>query len=412
MTTGTSAVSHQPRDERTGERKDERKEALPMNTNRKKHLGTRASCLDRRGFVQLMGVLGASAAAGALLSACAADGPEGQGNAGPTAPGATVKISVGGSNTGPGAGLLVLAAMARTGEEFGLDLDITPIDSAPNMIAALQSKKVDIAGYSAPAPLSYLAAGNTDLSIIGGLMSNYESIITLPENAVLWKGAVTEELIDGLKLGSNRTNSGDIALRGWLAEQGFDLTKITFSEFDTPATVIEAVKNGSVDVGIVNGAFYLPAEAQGLVNARFVKDVIGRDFICCRQLVRTEQVPDVELWTRVEKALIRAWQIYRTDEEATLDALTTFIVIDREVLRFQLYGYGDLLWSPDPAIKSIKAYWQGMQASGYVDKGSRVVIDDFIDASAYKRALDELSAESPDDPLLKELRDSWSKLDT
>ena len=306
---------------------------------------------------------------------------------------------------------MVLATEAGCGEEFGLELELSPIDSAPNMIAALQSKKVDIAGYSAPAPLSYIADGNSDLTIIGGLMSNYESVITLPENAGKWKSAITEELIEGLRLGSNRTNSGDIAFRGWLAEKGFDISKITFTEFDTPATVIEAVKNGAVDAGIVNGAFYLPAEAQGLVNTRFVKDIIGRDFICCRQLVRTEQAADIELWTRVEKALIRAWQLYRSDEDATLDALSSFIIVDRDALRFQLYEYGDLLWSPDPAIKSIKAYWQGMQASGYVDKDSAVVVDDFVTTAAYKRALDELTAATPSDALLKELNDSWNRLD-
>jgi NitT/TauT family transport system substrate-binding protein len=380
--------------------------------------------LDRRRFLKVLGAAGVLAGSSTLLSACGSGGSSSpsssaaasgssasSGAAAAPATSTPTKIIVGASTTGPGAGLLVVAGAAKTGEEFGLELELSPVDNAPNMIAALQSKKVDIAGYSAPAPLSYIADGNTDLTIVGGLMSDYESLIVLPDNTGKWKGEITAELIDGLQLGSNRTNSGDIAFRGWLAENGFDISKITFTEFDTPATVIEAVKNGAVDAGIINGAYYLPAEAQGLVNVRFIRDIIGKDFICCRQLIRTEQADDIELWTKVEKAMIRAWQLYKTDQQATLDALSTFIVSDIDAIKYQVYDYGDLIWNPDPGLKSVKEYWEGMQASGYIAKESPIKIEDFVQIAPYKRALDELTAEDPDDPLLKELNDSWNKLD-
>jgi NitT/TauT family transport system substrate-binding protein len=376
----------------------------------------------RRHFLQIIGATGVLAGSGSLLAACgsgASDSSSGQsgettgssGSATAPATAAPTKVIIGASTTGPGAGLLVVAGAANLGVEFGLEFELSPVDSAPNVIAALQSGKVDIAGFSAPAPLSYIADGNTDITIIGGLMSDYESLIVLPENADKWQGKITSELIDGLQLGSNRTNSGDIAFRGWLAEEGFDLAQVTFTEFDTPATVIEAVKNGSVDVGIVNGAYYQPAEAQGLVNARFVRDIIGKDFICCRQMVRSDQADNLELWTKVEKSLIRAWQLYKTDEEATLDALSTFIVTDIEAIRYQVYEYGDLIWNPDPNLNGIKDYWAGMQASGYIAKDSAVRIEDFVQVAAYKQALDELTAEAPNDPLLKELNQKWQEWD-
>ena len=321
-----------------------------------------------------------------------------------------VKIGIG--NTGAAGVLSIIAAEANFDEEFGLNFIIEPIDNASNAIAAVESGKVDMSGWSSAAPLAYIASGNDNLLIIGGIMSNYETFITRPENRDLWSGKLTADFLKGKKIGVNRTNSGDIALRGYFAENGIDLGTITYVELDSPATVIEAVKNGSVDSGIVNGSFFTAAEKQGLVNVRFVRDILGEDFICCRQVVHKDNLAkDPEKWVNVEKALIRAYQFYKNpaNQQKVVEYAKTFFLTESPVVQFLLFEYGDLNVEPDPQIKGIEKYYEGMKRCGYIEAGNQVKIADFVDGSAYKKALTELVAASPNDVYLKELSAFYAK---
>ncbi|MDR0919939.1 MAG: ABC transporter substrate-binding protein [Oscillospiraceae bacterium] len=316
-----------------------------------------------------------------------------------------VTISIG--NTGAAGIIPVIAAYKNFDEEFGLDFVISPIADAPSAIAAIESGTADLAGWSAAAPLNYIAQGNETLEIIGGLMSDFETFIVKPSNEDAWKGTIDGEFLKGKKIASNRTNSGDIALRGFWASQGIDLSTIEFLELDSPATVIEAVKNGQVDAGIVNGAFYLPAENAGLVNVRFIKELIGDDFICCRQVVqKSDYEKNPEKYKNIEKALIKAYAYYSdtANKEDVLDQAVKFFVTERSQIEYLVYEYGDLVLKPNPELNKIKEYYDGMKASGYIDKNTKVKIEDFVSTKAYFDALDELLKEEPDNEVYKEIK--------
>ena len=311
------------------------------------------------------------------------------------------------SSDGFGGLLPVIAAYGDTDAEFGLNFVLQNITTASDTLAAVQSGKVDIGGFSAPAPLLSISEG-TDLTIIGGQMSNYESLIVQPENEELWAGDLTEEFLSGKKIGVNRTNSGDIALRAYFAETGIDLSKIEYVELDSGASVVEAVSKGSVDAGIINGGFYQSAEDSGLVNVRFIKDIIGEDFICCRQLASPESIEaNRELYVNIEKALIRAYEIYRSDPETSVELGANFITKDKEDIQYITYEYGDLGLSPDPNLNGIKDYYEGMKASGYIDADTEVAIEDHVDTSIYEEALTELLESDPDNEYYQELQEAF-----
>lgn len=321
------------------------------------------------------------------------------------------KVTIIAGTSGGASVLSVVAAFAGFDEEYGLDFDLQTIDTAADTIAATESGKVEIAGYSSAAPLAYIAEGH-DLRIIGGLMLNYETIITKPENTADWEGDITQS-IEGKTIAVNRTNSGDIALRGWLVENGVDLSKVTYKELDSPATVVEAVKKGTVDAGIINGGYYRPAEEQGLVNVRFIKDIVGGDFICCRQLVSPDNAKNKhDTYVKVEKALIKAYQLYQTDPDKTLELAGKYIVTDEEELKFILYDCGDLYLSPDPNIQGIYDYFEGMKASGYIDSDSDVDITQYVDTSIYKEALEDLLKEDPENEQLLRLKKEFKETAT
>jgi NitT/TauT family transport system substrate-binding protein len=323
-----------------------------------------------------------------------------------------VNISLG--NTGAAGLIPVLAAYKNFDEEFGLDFVLSPIADAPSAIAAIEVGAADLAGWSAAAPLNYIAQGNETLEIIGGIMSDFETFIVKPANEDAWKGTIDGEFLKGKKIASNRTNSGDIALRGFWVSQGIDISTIEFIELDSPATVVEAVKNGQVDAGIVNGAYYVPAENAGLVNVRFVKELIGDDFICCRQVVqKADYEKNPEKYKNIDKALINAYAYYLdpANKEDILDQAVKFYVTDRAQIEYLVYEYGDLRLVPDPELDKIKGYYDGMKASGYIDKNTTVKIEDFVSTKAYSDALDELLKAEPDNAVYKQLKEAFAGAD-
>lgn len=356
--------------------------------------------------ISIIKFLSAATAGVLLMTSCGSSAKAGETHE--TTEDGLTKVSIVAGTSGGASILSVVAAYGEFDKEYGLDFELQTIDTAADTLAATESGKVEIAGYSSAAPLSYIADGH-DLRIIGGLMLNYETIITTPENQDEWKGDITK-IIEGKTIGVNRTNSGDIALRGWLVNQGVDLSKVTYKELDSPATVVEAVKKGTVDAGIINGGYYRPAEEQGLVNVRFVKDIIGSDFICCRQLVSPENAENNhDLYVKVEKALIKAYDVYQTDPKKTLELAKNYIVTDPDELNFILYECGDLYLSPDPNIQGIYDYYEGMKASGYIDPNSDVDITKYVDTSIYKEALEDLLKEDPDNEQYKRLQSEFKE---
>lgn len=303
-----------------------------------------------------------------------------------------------------------IAAFSNIDEEFGLNFVLQNISTASDTLAAVQSGKVDVGGFSAPAPLISISEGTDNIEIIGGIMSDYESLIVKPENAEQWKGEMTQELLSGKKIGVNRTNSGDIALRAYLTQQGIDLSEIEYVELDSPASVVEAVNKGSVDAGIVNGSYYTAAESTGLENVRFIKDIIGDDFICCRLLALNENVEENrDLYVNIQKALIKAYELYVTDEDKSVELAQNYIAKDEDEIRFVAYENGDLSLNPDPNLKGIKNYYEGMKSSGYIDSDTDVAIEDYVDTSIYEDALTALAEEEPDNEVLQELQENFAE---
>lgn len=354
-------------------------------------------------------ILSLTLAAGSvlLLSACGAGGENAK-TAGASGKKLTdVKFGV--SNTGTGGILPVLAAEANYDEEFGLNIILSPVDNASDTLAATSAGKIDVGGWSSAAPLSYIAKGNK-LTVIGGLMSDYESLVTTKAKKSKWTGKLTADFLKGKKIAVNRTNSGDIALRAYFASQGVDLKTIQYIELDSGTSVIEAVNKGSADAGIVNGGFYRAAEKQGLVNVRFIKDIIGRDFICCRQLVRPSSAKNNrDVYVRIEEALIKAYRLYRTDPEKTIELSSHYLKLAKDDIKFLAYDYGDLLLSPDPDIQGVYNYFDGMKRCGYIDADSSVDITKYVDTSIYRDALNAALKKSPSDPSCLELKKNFKE---
>jgi ABC-type nitrate/sulfonate/bicarbonate transport system substrate-binding protein len=134
------------------------------------------------------------------------------------------------------------------------------------------------------------------------------------------------------------TGKIDVALRGWLAKQGVDLSKITFVELDGAPTIIEAVRNRSVDAGSVYTVYRQVAEQQGFPVFLHI-DTLTPNFPCCRISTTGKNLEERrEDYAAFFKALIRAWRFFNLDHEQSLDITDRHYDADRELLKNVYYG--------------------------------------------------------------------------
>lgn len=316
---------------------------------------------------------------------------------------APVKIRMAAWNNAVPHLLSILAYEGGYYTEEGLDVEMTPNNSNPENLTALITDKLDATSAGATAVLNYIDEGN-DIVIIGGQMTEGAALFSNPEREGEFK-ELTQETLEGKKIGITRLQSGDIALRVYLKDQGVDLSKVEFVELDSCPTIIEAVKNGTVDLGSVFMTFRQTAEQQGLVPVKHI-DELFPGFLCCRLVTTQEKLDaDRETYVKLVRANIKAYHLYKTDEAKTLDLAKKYVLVDEQIIREQIYDYGHLGLTPNPALHDVKKFFDGMVDINYA-KGN-VEIEDHTDTTLFKEALDSLIKENPDDAVYLELRDVY-----
>ncbi|MBQ7265726.1 MAG: ABC transporter substrate-binding protein [Firmicutes bacterium] len=312
------------------------------------------------------------------------------------------------SNTMVSNALIALSKYAGYYDEEGLNVNLTPLNTAAEQFPPLLTGKINVAGGGAPAPIEFIEDGN-DLVIIGGSMTAGSAIFCLPERKDEFK-ELNQETLGGKKVGVYRLDTGDIAFRGYLKDHGVDLSTIEFIELANSNTIMEALRKGTVDLGIIALTFRVTAEEQGFAVVKHV-DELRPDFICCRVLTTKNQLEsDRESYVHLLRAHIKAYKLLKTDPDKTVELLQNFIKIDEDVLRGQLYEYGHLGINPQPAKDKFIDFYDTMVDIKYA-KGN-VNIADYIDTSLFEEAITQILEENPDDEIYKELYEEFKATNT
>jgi NitT/TauT family transport system substrate-binding protein len=232
-------------------------------------------------------------------------------------------------------------------------------------------------------------------------MGEGAALVARPENVRLYAN-FNKDSLNGKRVGVRRANTGDVALRGWLAKQGVDLSAITFVELDGAPTIIEALRNGSVDVGSVFTVYRQVAEQQGFPVFLHI-DTLTPNFPCCRISTTGKNLEERrEDYVAFFKALIRAWRLFNLDHEQSLDITDRHYDADRALLKDVYYDYGHYTLSPDPEKQRIIDFYTGMVSIGYAEGTGDV--PGHIDSTIYGDALDQILAEYPDDSFYREVK--------
>jgi len=288
----------------------------------------------------------------------------------------------------------------------GLDVELIEFQNSADGLNAIVAGKLDIGAFGTTAPLAHISKG-TDLKIIGGIMGEDAAIITTAPNAPTVKSVAD---LRGKKIATVRMASGDAVLRGALKEAGINWkSDVQIFELKNPPAVIEAVKSGQVDAGVVWGPHDLRAEEQGL-KIVIHSNTLQPGHPCCRLVVTEARYKDGAAWQeKFLRAILRAEKFAAENRKETIDAIAKYVKLDKALLEKGYYSpYLDQ--SSDPNVKGVRHFWDVMVESDFIQPKNNE-LGPYFDVRIYQRALDGLARENPKDPFWQKLQKEFQRKD-
>lgn len=287
-------------------------------------------------------------------------------------------------------------------EQEGLDVELFQFTNSGEGLNAIKAGKLDAGAFGTSAPQVFIAKG-TPFVDIGGMQSEGHAVVTKPENAGQYSNL---QGFIGKKVATVRLATGDAVWRSAMSKAGIDWkTQTTIQELDSPAAVLEAVKKGAADVGLVWVPFSEMAEQQGLQVVSWSSDYMA-NHVCCRVVALEDKLQNnKEAYIRYARASIRAYDFYINHQEETLDAASKYVKLDRELLRKATYS-GHIHSIPDPDKKGFVAFWEAMKAAGYIQ--SDIDISKHVNTEIYKTALDQLIQREPQNATYQKLATDYT----
>jgi NitT/TauT family transport system substrate-binding protein len=292
----------------------------------------------------------------------------------------------------------------------GLKVELIEFINSADGIAAIRSGKIDVGGFGTVGPLLQISTG-ADLRIIGGLMGEDASIIATEEIA---KGIKKPADLKGKKIATIRLATGDVILRTALHDAGLSWKDdVQIFELKSPGAVIEAVKNGQVDAGVVWGPHDVSAVKQGLKVALVSADLYP-GHPCCRLTVTGEQYETrAKVLVPFLRAILKAERYALTGgaehQKQTVADIRKYAKLDADLID-RAYYHEHLDQSSDPNAVGVKQIWASINAAGFVQSNEDALR--FIETKAYGKALDSLLKEEPNDAYWKKLKEVFIKRDS
>ncbi|MDR1943707.1 MAG: ABC transporter substrate-binding protein [Synergistaceae bacterium] len=285
-------------------------------------------------------------------------------------------------------------------EREGLDVNLALFTNSGEGINAVLTGKLDAGSFGTAPPFTFIERGR-DIVIFGGQMTEGHAVIAKPDKADALKDINN---FKGKTVATVRLATGDIVLRGALAGAGIDWEKdLVINEMESPAAVLEAVKGGKADAGVVWTPFRKMAEDQGLKIVHYSGEYPKmKNHPCCRQIATGANLKaNPENYRNFLAALINAYDFYKNNQDDSIEILSKYVNIGRDILVEETYGV-HISSSPDPNIAGVAEFWSAMKDAKYIT--SDIDIREHVNTELFSKALDAKLAESPDNASYKELK--------
>ncbi len=298
-------------------------------------------------------------------------------------------------------------------DEEGIDAELTQFSSGSELVAGLESGKLQVALIGSVPTLVNQSTGH-EISIIGGAMTNGHGIVIDPqytEGLDSWDVTI----LKGRTVAVPRTTVQELETLQVLAEYGLtyaedDSADVKIVYFASQSDAYNALASAEIDAVTTYSPYMSRAVEDGYSVVYSCSDEeIFENQPCCRQVALTSALEqDTAPYVAFERAIIRAWHFYRTEQEGTVADVHKYIPIDEELIDYELYSgeYADS--NPDPDKQACIKLKESAVEFGYLEDYD---IEPYFNTDIYAQALASIIEENPDDELYQELQKHFDEVE-
>ena len=305
--------------------------------------------------------------------------------------------------------LAFVAAEEGYFKEEGLNVTLTQFSSSAELSSGLESGKLDVAFIGSVPSLTFQSTGH-DLTIFGGAMTNGHGYVIKKE--------YTEGLSDwdvsilkGRNVASVKNSVQDAELQILLKNAGIEIgegdDKVNIVYFDSQKDAYAALQNNTIDAASVYSPYASLAKGQGYEVVYYcANEEALKNQPCCRQVAATSALSErPKTYNAFERALIKAYKFSQDNHEKTVKDVKKYIDIDEDYINTEVYG-GYAVSSPDPDKKGTVALKDAIVELGYTNDYD---IDKLYNTEIYRKALESLISENPNDSVYKSLQEHFNQ---
>jgi len=296
-------------------------------------------------------------------------------------------------------------------EEEGLNVTLSFVNGNSNMLAALESGKIDVAFFGSVPTITFQAAGH-DLSIFGGAMTNGHgyAIKTKYVPAGFKEGDIS--VFKGRNVATYASSMLDYQLKFLLRENGIEIgegpDKVNVIVFGSGQDAFAAFAGEDIDGVAITPPYTSLAVNAGQTVVYYSNKVDAfKDVPCCRQVALTSALAArPEDFIAFERSIIKAYKFTQENHAKTIEDVAKYVSINEKDLEFEIYS-GYCLSHPDPDKKPTAILKKNLVDFGFTD-GKDYDLDKLYNTDIYKKALAQIVKENPDDSVYKSMEERFS----
>lgn len=345
--------------------------------------------ITRRGFLGA----GAGAAMMLMLAGCSSSSSSTTDSASTTATESDLEVSkITWAKDNSGNTFLAIAENKGWFDELGLTIDEPVFDETNAALTALAGGTIDIiTNYGTNAPLQEIATGE-DWLIIGGYMAQ-GCMPIVAKKGTKWNGV--QDFI-GKKLACDPSL---YSVTGTLLDMGYDpLNEIEWKTYPTSSDQLAAVVQGEVDYAIVGTSRNYEVQQNPDLEAIAYQSDVMPWYSCCRMVVKREYAEkNPKTLNAILKTLIRGHEYYYSNHDECVELMADYMGVNLDYVKSYMDN-DHFQISNDPLKHEVMKGWDILDRTGFLDENAKKInIEDYIDTSFYKKALDECVEEYGDE---------------
>jgi NitT/TauT family transport system substrate-binding protein len=289
----------------------------------------------------------------------------------------------------------------------GLDAELIQFTSSAELVAGLESGKLDVAFIGSVPIVTFQATGH-DLTIFGGAMTNGHGYVI--KSSLVPPGYKEGDIsiLRGKNVAVFKNSVQDYELLVLLKNSNLTVGKdVNIIYFNSQTEAYNSLQSREIDAVSIYSPYASRARSEGHTVVYYCNEKPEfHDQPCCRQVAYTPRLKaDPALFQTAERALIKAYKFSQENHEKTIDDVNKYIPLARDMVEYEVYG-GHSVSGPDPDKQAMVALKEGVVAFGYTNDYD---IEPLYNTAIYRAALDDILKANPGDPVYRGMLEHFRK---